>query len=238
MLSQLIGEFEALCLKLAISVSRGDEHDVARIDGQLAPLMRSIFAHEGADRMEIARQLSFFAGLAVSNCEDDASVRRYTGMMIALTNRYLDRSAYPLPVTSREAAKRQAETSAPTDGYDLSVPEMILNSIPERVAVIGRDYRYIYVNEPNASFHAMRPSQFIGVHISERIGSERFFGRAKAKLDQCFAGARLAYHYEIGDLTGHQYDVQCRMTPLVGPDDKIVAAILVLSMHLVSERVD
>lgn len=239
MLSRLIADFENLCHTLVGAVRRGDEQEVSRIDEQLMPLMRRIFSYEGVSRSEISEQLSFFAGLAVRNCEDDASVRRYTGMMVALTNRYLDQAHDAVTDACALTAGNPAQikSSAPSEGYDLSVTEMILDTLPERVAVIGRDYRYIYVNEHNARFHDMRPSEFIGRHLSEMIGDERFTARAKGKLDQCFDGAVLTYTYEIADRGGRRYDVHCRMTPLKGPDKTIVGAVLVLSMQPLFARV-
>lgn len=223
MLSELISQFDEQCRILVAAVRCGDEALVAEADVQLAPLMRRIFLFRAEGRADIERQLDFFARLAASNCEDESSVRRYTGMMREISVRYLDTTFI------HGFDGKRSEDPAPA--LDASLQELLLDSLPERVAVIGRDYRYIYTNARNASFHNAEPFCFLGRHLKDMIGEERFYGRAKAKLDQCFDGNTVAYHYQIADREGRAMDVNCRMTPLTGAGSEVIGAVLLLSMQ-------
>lgn len=236
MLQALIVEFETLCSELLSAVRRGDENVVNRIDAEIQPSLQRIFRFRARSSDEAIQQLQFFARLAVRNCEDDDSVSRYTDMMTELFHRYLD-PVEGFPESSAHSPDRSKpfparETGGPlADGYDPSSHELLLDSLGERIAVVGLDYRYIYTNKRNAEFHAKSPSDFVGKHLGDMIEADRFHDRAKPKLDKCFSGQTVQYDYRIADLMGRIFDVNCRMTPFLGPDSKIAGAVIVLNMH-------
>lgn len=225
MLPALIEKFERLSKDLVLSVRRGDETTINVLDAHLQPLTRRIFDFQARSYSEVMTQIGFFNRLCMLNSEDDSSVRRYTAMLEELLVRYRNEDD-------------RAKTAVPTvpdrplvDGYDPSLQELLLDSIPERVAVVGRDYRYIYCNQRNADFHNKRPSDFIGKHMVEMIDINRFQSRAKLRIDQCFSGAAVSYIYETSDMNGRMFEVNCRMTPLSGRDNTIAGAIIVLNMQ-------
>ena len=148
MLSGLIQQFESLANELTIAVRCGHEAEVQALDLQLQRLIGRIFAVHARSRGDISAQIGFFNRLAVRDCDDGVSVRRYTGMMTALFHRYLEPDA-----GARPGPRAKTQHLLP-NGYDPSVHEMLLDSVPERVAVISLDFRYIYCNAPNAAFHA------------------------------------------------------------------------------------
>lgn len=225
MLSDLIRKFDHLSDELLVAVRRGDEGEINQIDRQLQPLTRRIFDFDAVNHNEIMAQIGFFNRLAMRNCEDDFSVKRYTTMMSTLFARYLASN------DTRKSLPSQLEQISVCDGYDPSLQELVLDSIPERVAVIGLDYRYIYCNSRNAEFHNKQPSDFIGKHMLDVIDQKRFQTRAKPRIDQCFGGARISYTYEVPDAHGRLFEVNCRMTPLTGRDKVIAGAVLVLNMQ-------
>ena len=225
MLSGLIQQFESLANELTIAVRCGHEAEVQALDLQLQRLIGRIFAVHARSRGDISAQIGFFNRLAVRDCDDGVSVRRYTGMMTALFHRYLEPDA-----GARPGPRAKTQHLLP-NGYDPSVHEMLLDSVPERVAVISLDFRYIYCNAPNAAFHAKRPADFIGKHLSEIVGEESFRKRGKPRLEQCFAGARVSYKYEAHDFRGRMFEIDCRMTPFVLPDGSIAGGVIVLSMQ-------
>lgn len=225
MLSALIQKFDQLGDDLLLAVRRGDEVEINRIDALLQPLSRRIFDFQARNHSEIMEQIGFFNRLAMRNCEDDGSVRRYTAMMSTLFVRYLE------PNGAQKLFASEFASNPLADGYDPSLHELILDSIPERVLVLGLDYRYIYCNQRNAEFHNKHPSNFIGKHLLDLIDLKRFQSRAKPRIDQCFGGARVSYTYEAPDANGRMFEVNCRMTPLTGPDRSIIGAVLVLSMQ-------
>ncbi len=236
MLLRLIGMFEDQCTKLLLAVRHGDEVAVGRIDSDIQPLIQRIFRFHARDKKEAIQQLRFFARLAVRNSEDDDSVSRYTEMMTTLFDRYL---GLGLTFSQPEIAQIQDWKGMPSkvlpdqplaEGYDPSPHELVLDSLPERIAVVGLDYHYIYTNKRNGDFHGKPPSAFVGRHIAEFIDKERFLNRAKPRLDQCFGGARVSYNYEIADLGGRMFEVNCGMTPFLAADKSIVGALLTLKM--------
>jgi PAS domain-containing protein len=236
MLQAYIVEFENLCSELLSAVRRGDENVVNRIDAEIQPCLQRIFSFRARNSGEAIQQLQFFARLAVRNCEDDDSVIRYTDMMTELFHCYLDSvegfSEPPAHLTNRPRQYPVREAGRPVlDGYDPSSHELLLDSLDERIAVVGLDYRYIYTNKRNAEFHAKSPSDFVGKHLGDMIEPDRFRDRAKPKLDTCFSGETVQYDYQIADLMGRMQDVNCRMTPFVGPDGEIAGAVIVLNMH-------
>lgn len=232
MLQAFIVEFETLCSELFMAVRRGDENIVNRIDAEIQPSLQRIFRFQARNSDEAVRQLQFFANLAVRNCEDDDSVSRYTDMMTELFHRYLDPVAtFQEPPARPKPHPVRDQGCHLVDGYDPSPHQMLLDSMEERIAVVGLDYRYIYTNKRNAEFHGKSPSDFVGKHLRDMIETDRFRDRAKPKLDMCFSGETVQYDYQIADLMGHMYDVNCRMTPFLGPDCTIAGAVIVLNMH-------
>ncbi len=225
MLSALSQNFDQLANELLVAVRDGDEVEISRLDAQILPLTRRIFDFEARDHAEVMAQIAFFNRLAMKNCEDDGSVRHYTTLMSSLFARYLERNGVRRPLVS---SRDQAPSFV---GYDPSLHELVLDSIPERVAVFDLDYRYIYCNQRNAEFHNKRPSDFIGKHLLDMIDRKRFKSRAKPRIDECIGGARVSYSYEAADAHGRLFAIKCRMTPLTGPDDAIAGAVLVLSMQ-------
>lgn len=230
MLSALIQKFDQLGNELLVAVRRGDEDQISWVDAQLQPLTRQIFEFQARDHSEMMAQIAFFNRLAMKNCEDDTSVRRYTSMMSSLFVRYLEADRSPVPLTPKRALSLLA------DGYDPALHELVLESLSERVAVFDLDYRYIYCNRRNAEFHNKRPSDFIGRHLTEMIDQHRFQTRAKPNIDQCFGGARLSYTYEAADAHGRLFEIDCHMTPLRGPGNAIAGAVLILNMQPVFAR--
>jgi len=225
MLSGLIQQFERLAGDLVTAASHENEAEVGRIDARIQGLTERLFRIRVRSRSEILAQIGFFKRLAQKNSEDGSSVTRYTDAMTSLFERYMDLGAGLKP----EAAGLM--TVPVQDGYDPSVHELALDCLPERVAIIGLDYRYIYCNKRNAEFHRKRPSEFIGRPLFDLIDMERFQTRAKPNLDRCFAGGCLSYDYEVADPSGRMIEVNCRMTPFTGADGSTVGAMLVVTTH-------
>ncbi|MCY0095870.1 PAS domain-containing protein [Hoeflea ulvae] len=225
MLYELIQQFERTASELLIAVRDEDEVQVNRLDSELQSVVRDIFDMQARSRSEISTQINFFNRLALRDSEDGSSVARYTDMMSSLFNRYLDSS------TDQRVARVVARQPVLVDGYDPSLQELVLDSVLERIAVIGLDYRYIYCNKRNADFHDKRPIDFIGKHLLDMIDMERFQARAKPRLDQCFGGARVSYTYEAADARGRMFEVICRMTPFLDKNGKVAGAVLVLHMQ-------
>ena len=163
MLSALVRKFDRLTDDLIVAVRSGNEEEVGRLDVQLQPLIQRIFEFQAHSQSDIAIQISFFDRLVTRNSEDGGSVRRFSTMMSHLFFRYLKTAADVAEIS------QAALSSPPVEGYDPSLHELLLDSVPERVAVFDLDYRYIYCNRQNAEFHNKKPSDFIGKHMLDFI---------------------------------------------------------------------
>lgn len=222
MLSKHIELFDRFGADLAEAIRHDDEAEILKADRALVDQLQKILSHHATERPEIDHQIQFLSALMDRNADDIDSVVKYKSALLALFARYLDDMGGD-GLVAKSALTRSRNDASPQ--------EMLLDSLEERVGVVGLDYRYIFTNERNAQFHQVRPSAFIGRHIVEFIGEERFETRVKAKLDQCFSGASLNYGYEITDANGQAFAVSCRMTPFRDGSGQIAGAIVMLSMQ-------
>lgn len=110
----------------------------------------------------------------------------------------------------------------------LSLHEEIVRQTTDRISVVGTDFRYKFTNAANAAYYGRQPEEFIGLHVSDLIGGERFGGRAKAHFEACFAGRSVEYEHELVDAEGETRFVRVRMDPYRGADGTVNAAIVVL----------
>ncbi|MBC7281265.1 hypothetical protein [Hoeflea sp.] len=146
MLSGLIQQFERLASELLAAAYHEDEAKVDRIDGQIQDLIDRLSRIRVHSRNDITAQIGFFKRLAQQNCEDGSSVRRYTDTMASLFDRYMDLNTGLNPGGGGLMA-------APVhEGYDPSVHELAFDCLQERVAIIGLDYRYIYLQQAQCRF--------------------------------------------------------------------------------------
>jgi PAS domain S-box-containing protein len=59
---------------------------------------------------------------------------------------------------------------------------------PDRICIVGRDYRYQRVNLAFERTWGMPAETIVGMHAADLLGMESFEQLAKAYLDRCFAG--------------------------------------------------
>lgn len=110
----------------------------------------------------------------------------------------------------------------------LSLHEEIVRQTTDRISVIGTDFRYKFTNAANAAYYGRQPEDFIGLHVSELIGSERFGGRARGQFEACFGGQSIEYEHELVDAQGENRFLRVRMDPYREADGELTGAIVVL----------
>ncbi|HXV29476.1 MAG TPA: PAS domain-containing protein, partial [Sinorhizobium sp.] len=179
-----------------------------------------------ASSVEDARlQFQFLVDMLRVEADDFSCVLRHSQLLRSLIDRYFaatgaaDLAGLDFDRTPRLPSKGRAD-----DGL---LNEAILDSIPDRIAVITPDYRYLYTNPANASHLASKPMDLIGRHIVEFIGLQRFEERVKSYLDRCFAGEVVDYTF-AKSAEGRNVVVRCRMTPCLSSTGKLIGAILVI----------
>jgi PAS domain S-box-containing protein len=76
---------------------------------------------------------------------------------------------------------------------ELRLHESIVSSALEPMAVIDKEYRYLFVNSSYATFWDIRPKEIMGKHVSEILGNDVFEKYVKPMVDKCLAGENVTY---------------------------------------------
>lgn len=217
--------FEAVSLKslqLQQAIRSGDEKLVRLLDRELGPLISEVVDYRAANSREIHLQLRFVSSLIREDADDRSCVVRNSTILAVLLDRYFGGVTGP---TTTELAL--ASTSRPAVGDDGLLNESILNALPDRVAVVTSDYRYLYVNAAHAA-SLQRPSlQVVGHHIAEFMQPSTFEDTLRARLDRCFLGDEVECSY-LTQEDGRGLFVRCRMSPLRSSDGRVVGAVLTM----------
>ena len=199
--------------QLQHAVKIGNERLVFMLDREIEPALAAVLQKEAGDACELRTQFQFVVDLLREEADDKACVLRQAHHFKLLLDRYFGTEGAAAPFRPRVVE----------DGL---LNEAILDSLPDRVAVITTDYRYLYSNPLNAGRLSEKPIDLVGRHIVEFIGVQRFESRVKHNLDHCFAGAVVEYDY-VSPRRGGAI-THCRMTPCLSAAGNVLGAILVL----------
>lgn len=223
--SNLRAMFEAVSLKnlqLQQAIRNGDDHLVRILDREIDPLMTNLISYRATDLDDIYLQMRLLTKLLREDADDGSCVMRHASMLSLLVERYFG------PKRSQQSPATHAFASPePRDGDDEQLNEIILNNLPERVAVVTRDYRYLFANKAMACMLGMRQIEVIGLSVFDvglAAGSHDWLQDA---LDAAFAGrcgsfvARMSAATVSGDMPG-------RFSPLRSADGSISGAVLTL----------
>ena len=231
-LLELFRAFSLRCAQIEEAIRLGDDGRVEALDRDIQPLVEAILACRASNLIEVYMQLQFVSYLIAQDADDGAFVTQYAAVLSYLLDRYFGAHApdwrVPLPV---DVKLRQPPAYIPDTDNGQFLNAVILDSMPDRVAVLTRDYRYLYSNPANSAHLNRKPMELIGRHLSEFIGEERFAECAKHKLDACFAGDQIDYTYErpAGSVGSRQ--VRCRMSPLRDAGGTVIGALIVMEDH-------
>jgi PAS domain-containing protein len=195
------------------------------LDREIEPALATVLHKEATDASELKIQFQFVVDLLREEAEDKACVLRQAHNFKLLLDRYFGNgeAARPFRVELPETGRPVMSPRVVEDGL---VNEAILDSLPDRVAVVTTDYRYLYSNPLNARSFSEKPIDLVGRHVVEFIGVQRFEGRVKRHLDRCFAGEIVEYDY-LSPRRGSAI-TRCRMTPCMSAAGHVLGAILVL----------
>ncbi|WP_377289458.1 PAS domain-containing protein [Rhizobium sp. SG2393] len=220
----LVDRFWLKHAQLQQAIESSNDALVDSLDRELDDLLHAIHEIE-ADGFDDARiQFEFFTALTKVEAQDFACVTRNSELLSQLADRYFDEDA----ISRGRYGMRLPEIFQPNPlSQETYLNEAILDAMPDRIAVVTTDYRYLYSNPANAAYLDQRPMDLIGRHIVEFVGIQRFELRVKEKLDACFAGETVDYTFTktSGNRT---VVVRCRMTPCYAGPGKLIGAILIL----------
>ncbi|HEX8046269.1 PAS domain-containing protein [Rhizobium sp.] len=228
----LFHAFSTKCAQIQRAIKLGDDELVSSLDRELEPLIAAIMAYKANGLLEMYMQLQFMSNLIREESDDRSRVLRNSATLSLLIDRYFggasDAAADVLMAFSAERDERESEAS----GFDEDnvLNDVILDSLPDRVAVITRDYRYLYSNAANSEFLKSKPIELVGRHLAEFIGSECFESSFRSKLDACFVGETVDCLFPAQHPTDAGKTLHCRMTPLraTKPRGEVIGALLVV----------
>jgi PAS domain S-box-containing protein len=106
----------------------------------------------------------------------------------------------------------------------------VFESSPDRVAIIGRDYRLRRVNPVLERFWEVPAARALTLTVADIVGQEAFEETFKPQLDRCFAGEDVSFAAWIRYRFGRRY-VAITYTPL-RPGAERVEACLMISRDL------
>ena len=215
--------------QLQRAVKAGNEGLVAMLDREIEPALMVVLQREAKDASELRSQFQFVVDLLREESDDRACVLRQAHNFKLLLDRYFgaEEGVKPFRLAPAEGMRPMAVPRVMEDGL---LNEAILDSLPDRVAVITTDYRYLYSNPLNAERFSEKPIDLVGRHIVEFIGVQRFESHVKRYLDRCFAGEVVELDY-ISSRRGNAL-TRCRMTPCMSGAGTVLGAIMVLQERL------
>lgn len=228
----LLPLFEAVSLKnvqLQQAIRIGDDRLVRLLDRELDPLIAAVVNYKAADTHEIHLQLRFMSSLIREDADDKSCVVRHAAVLSVLLDRYFGDEGSRMD----QLRESKADLGAVPHmfGDDNLLNESILNSLPEQVAVITTDYRYLYSNPAHAEFTKCRPLDLIGRHVADYMGDADFETITRSNLDRCFDGEAVSYTFWRRE-EGQRTLVCCQMTPFRTHDGKIIGAVAMIQCCL------
>jgi len=105
-------------------------------------------------------------------------------------------------------------------------------TLPDGVAIIGRDYRYERVNPVYEDRTGLSCEQIVGMHVADINGVEAFNETIKPELDRCFAGEHVSYgRWSTRFAPGQRYHA-ITYAPIFVSESKQPGAVLAITRDL------
>ena len=112
----------------------------------------------------------------------------------------------------------------------------VFESSPDRVAIIGRDYRLRQVNPVFERFWNVPAARALSMTVADIVGEEMFEETFKPHLDRCFAGEDVTFAAWLHYRFGRRY-VAITYTPLRPSSERVEASLMIsrdLTDHMVA----
>ncbi|MGL4197275.1 MAG: PAS domain-containing protein, partial [Allorhizobium sp.] len=216
--SNLRAMFEAVSLKnlqLQQAIRSGNDQLVRVLDREIDPLLSALISYRATDIDDVYLQMRLLTKFLREDADDRSCVLRHASMLSLLVERYFG------PKRTQDAPRpNMAENRGQGDGDDEQLNEAILNNLPERVAVVTCDYRYLFANTAMAAMLGMRQIELIGRSIFDFGLAPAGQGWLQDALDKAFAGGSGSF---VATLSGDPAPnmVQGRFSPLKAGDGSI-----------------
>lgn len=223
--SNLRAMFEAVSLKnlqLQQAIRSGDDQLVRVLDREIDPLISALISYRATDFDDIYLQMRLLTKLLREDADDRTCVLRHASMLTLLVERYFG------PRRNQEIPAPKSSSTRPLQGGDdIQLNEAILNNLPEHVAVVTRDYRYLFANTAMAGMLGMRQMEIIGRSVFDLCLADGNDDWLQDALDAAFAGRSGSFVARISAGMGKS-DMRGRYAPLRAADGSVSGAILTL----------
>jgi PAS domain S-box-containing protein len=103
----------------------------------------------------------------------------------------------------------------------------VFDSLPDRVAIVGRDYRYRRANPVSQRYWGRSADQLVGMHIADLVGNDFFERKVKPDLDRCFAGEDVSHAEWFSGASGRHY-LALSYSPLRPDAERVDAALVII----------
>lgn len=224
--SNLRAMFEAVSLKnlqLQQAVRSGNDQLVRVLDREIDPLLSALISYRATDLDDIYLQMRLLTKFLREDADDRSCVLRHASMLSILVERYFGpKRVQDVPRPNLSDFRMQQ-----SDGDDQQLNESILNNLPERVAVVTCDYRYLFANTAMAAMLGTRQMELIGRSIFDFGLTSSGHAWLQNALDQAFAGGSGSFVATLSVDHGPKM-VRGRFSPLKAGDGSISGAILTL----------
>jgi PAS domain S-box-containing protein len=170
---------------------------------------------------------------------DDQAVAKLkaTGTVQAREKEYFRKDGSRVPVLVGAAKLEGTQEEGVAFVLDLTerkraeyLARQVFESSPDRISIVGRDYRWQRANPALERRWGIPAEKFIGRHVADFLGKDTFEETAKPNYDRCFAGEEVNYAGWFNLTLGRRY-LAATYTPL-RPDSTRVEAALVISRDL------
>ena len=104
--------------------------------------------------------------------------------------------------------------------------EQVFESLPDRVSVVGRDYRYRRVNPAFERYMNLPAHELVGRHVTDFLETD-VFEKVKPRLDRCFAGEDVNFAEWFPGRSGRQY-LAVSYSPLRSDPGGVDAALVIV----------
>jgi PAS domain S-box-containing protein len=143
---------------------------------------------------------------------------------VALEGRREEGVAFVLDLTERKRAEY--------------LIRQVFEKSPDRISIVGRDYRYQRVNPAFERRYGMPAEAFVGKHVADLLGREGFERTAKAYYARCFAGEEVSYADWFDISLGRRY-LAISYSPLRPTSERVEAALVIsrdLTEHMLASE--
>lgn len=170
--------------QLQQAIRSGNDDLVRAIDREIDPLMADLISYRASHTDDIYLQMRLVTTLLREDADDRSCVLRHASTLALLVERYFGprRTQVAGPVWA------PAAIDAPIQDDDEMLNETILNNLPERIAVVTRDYRYLFANPPMAELLGAAQMDLIGQSVFEVRLEPELREPLREALDLAFSG--------------------------------------------------